>query len=208
VCAGSPSAAASAATRAQCSPITRTTSWISSATASCQRRSGRTRSQSIAPSTAARKGARAASWASASAARSSGVGDAAEVELEQGQAAQLEELGGGLGQPGGQRGAPGLGQPVGAPAAADRLRQDRLARLRALLRVAQARSSWHRARLAGIDPGRFQEADLPHLPPMTKDDLMGHWDEIVTDPRLTLERAERHLAGLTSDAWPGPSRRA
>jgi hypothetical protein len=36
---------------------------------------------------------------------------------------------------------------------------------------------------------------------MTKDDLMANWDAIVTDPRVTLEGTERHLAGLTSDAY-------
>jgi phenylacetate-CoA ligase len=36
---------------------------------------------------------------------------------------------------------------------------------------------------------------------MTKDDLMANWDEIVTDRRLTLALVERHLAGLTADAY-------
>jgi phenylacetate-coenzyme A ligase PaaK-like adenylate-forming protein len=36
---------------------------------------------------------------------------------------------------------------------------------------------------------------------MTKEDLMANWDEIVTDRRLTLETVERHLEGLTSDAY-------
>jgi phenylacetate-CoA ligase len=30
---------------------------------------------------------------------------------------------------------------------------------------------------------------------------MANWDEVVTDRRLTLELVERHLAGLTSDAY-------
>jgi hypothetical protein len=34
-------------------------------------------------------------------------------------------------------------------------------------------------------------AELTGLPPMTKDDLMGNWDQVVTDRRLSLER------------WPG-----
>ncbi len=84
---------------------------------------------------------------------------------------------------------------------AERLRRERAGRLRALLHVAQARSPWHRARLAGIDPDQVREEDLAHLPPMTWDDLMSHWDEIVTGPRHTLARVERHLAGRTSDAY-------
>jgi hypothetical protein len=84
---------------------------------------------------------------------------------------------------------------------AERLRQERQERLRELLRVALASSPWHRERLAGVDPEAFTEEDLPGLPAMTKDDLMANWDGIVSDRRLTLDLAERHLAGLASDAY-------
>jgi len=84
---------------------------------------------------------------------------------------------------------------------AERLRDERRERLRDLLRVALERSPWHRDRLAGIDPDTLVEEDLQAIPPMTKDDLMANWDRIVTDRRLTLDRAERHLAGLRSDAY-------
>jgi phenylacetate-CoA ligase len=84
---------------------------------------------------------------------------------------------------------------------AERLRQERRDRLRDLVRVAKASSPWHRDRLAGVDPDGFEEADLPGLPPMTKDDLMANWDRVVTDRRLTLDLVESHLAGLESDAY-------
>jgi phenylacetate-CoA ligase len=84
---------------------------------------------------------------------------------------------------------------------AERLAQERHARLRDLLRVAKAASPWHRERLAGVDPDRFEEADLAGLPPMTKDDLMANWDQVVTDNRLTLGLVEDHLAGLEFDAY-------
>jgi phenylacetate-coenzyme A ligase PaaK-like adenylate-forming protein len=73
--------------------------------------------------------------------------------------------------------------------------------LRDLLRHAVERSSWHRARLAGLDVDRLSRADLVRVPPMTKADLMAHWDEIVTDPHCRLADAERHLAHLTDDAY-------
>ena len=79
---------------------------------------------------------------------------------------------------------------------AERLRQERRDRLRDLLARAKSSSPWHRDRLAGVDPGGFEEADLAGLPPMTKDDLMANWDGVVTDPRLTLDLVEGHLAGL------------
>src|SRR6185503_3833091 len=43
--------------------------------------------------------------------------------------------------------------------------------------------------------------DLRALPIMTKDDLMNHFAEIVTDPRLTRDIVEAHLAALTTDAY-------
>jgi hypothetical protein len=84
---------------------------------------------------------------------------------------------------------------------AERLRRERRDRLRDLLRVARASSPWHRDRLAGIDPGGFEEADLAGLPPMTKADLMANWDRVVTDRRLILDLVEGHLAGLESDGY-------
>jgi hypothetical protein len=84
---------------------------------------------------------------------------------------------------------------------AERLAQERRDRLRDLLRVAKASSPWHRERLAGVDPDRFEEADLAGLPPMTKDDLMVNWDQVVTDRRLGLDLVDGHLAGLESDRY-------
>jgi phenylacetate-CoA ligase len=37
------------------------------------------------------------------------------------------------------------------------------------------------------------EADLSRIPPMTRDDLMDHWDEIVIYPALDLAQVEAHL---------------
>lgn len=84
---------------------------------------------------------------------------------------------------------------------ARRLAEHRTRELRALLRVAVERSSWHRRRLAGIDIDRVDEGGLGDLPVMTKDDFMGHFDEIVTDDRLDLEAIEGHLDRLTGDAY-------
>jgi phenylacetate-CoA ligase len=72
-------------------------------------------------------------------------------------------------------------------------------RLRALLARAIERSPFHAARLRGIDPGRFELADLPLLPVMTKAQMMEHFDAAVTDPRLTRNLVERHLAGSVAE---------
>jgi phenylacetate-CoA ligase len=77
---------------------------------------------------------------------------------------------------------------------AGRLARHQRARLRALLRHAARHSAFHSARLAGFDPGRFELADLPRLPVMTKEQLMASFDEVVTDPRLRRGAVEAHLA--------------
>jgi phenylacetate-CoA ligase len=80
---------------------------------------------------------------------------------------------------------------------ADRIRGHQRERLRALLRHAKAHSRFHAERLAGVDPARFELADLPTLPTMTKADMMAGLDDLLTDPRLSRAVLERHLAGLT-----------
>src|SRR3954452_14333368 len=79
-----------------------------------------------------------------------------------------------------------------------RLHRLRDERLRALLRTAQERSPWHAKRLAGVDVDAVTAADLAAIPTMTKSDVMDHWDEIVTDRRLTLALAEAHLELVAS----------
>jgi phenylacetate-coenzyme A ligase PaaK-like adenylate-forming protein len=84
---------------------------------------------------------------------------------------------------------------------AERLRTERTARLRTLLTIASTRSPWHRARLSGVDVDRFDEDRLRELPVMTKSDLMAHFDDIVTDQRVTLDLVNKHVGGLTTDAY-------
>jgi phenylacetate-coenzyme A ligase PaaK-like adenylate-forming protein len=81
----------------------------------------------------------------------------------------------------------------------ERLRRLRDQRLRSLLSVAKGRSPWHARRLAEIDPNAITGADLSAIPPMTKDDVMANWDDIVTDRRLSLELAEAHLRKVASE---------
>ena len=83
----------------------------------------------------------------------------------------------------------------------DELRREQDDRLRQLVRVAVERSPWHRERLADVDVSTLTAADLSSLPVMTKSDLMDNFDDIVTDPRLTLDRCERHVDALRDDAY-------
>jgi hypothetical protein len=84
---------------------------------------------------------------------------------------------------------------------ADRLNQEREEKLRTLVRLAKERSPWHCKRLVDIDPETLTEADLDRIPPMTKSDLMDHWDDIVTDRRLNLDLVNSHLESLTTDQY-------
>ena len=72
-------------------------------------------------------------------------------------------------------------------------------RLRALLARAIADSPFHAGRLRGVDPDRFELADLARLPVMTKADMMENFDAATTDRRLTRDLVERHLARAVTD---------
>ena len=51
----------------------------------------------------------------------------------------------------------------------------------------------------GIDLAAVTPDDVSALPTMTKRDLMTHWDEIVTDSRLTLATARAHLEQVDAE---------
>jgi phenylacetate-CoA ligase len=84
---------------------------------------------------------------------------------------------------------------------AERLRAERAARLHELVGVAVQRSSWHRDRLGDLDLTTLDADDLRQLPVMTKDDLMGNFDQIVTDPGVRLADVNAHIAELDGDAY-------
>jgi len=82
---------------------------------------------------------------------------------------------------------------------AGRLAAHQRDRLRALLARAMTRSPFHAARLRGVDPDRFELADLARLPVMTKAEMMADFDAVPTDRRLTRDLLERHLAGVVTE---------
>ncbi|WP_026069507.1 hypothetical protein [Legionella tunisiensis] len=63
----------------------------------------------------------------------------------------------------------------------------------ALLAYAKANSPYYARKFARIEPSHFTLGDLAKLPTMNKKEVMEHWDEIVTDRNLTLERASQFL---------------
>jgi phenylacetate-CoA ligase len=84
---------------------------------------------------------------------------------------------------------------------AERLSEERTARLRELVARAKEHSPWHRERLAGVDERALDETTLGELPTMDKAQMMDNFDAIVTDPRVTLAAANEHIASLHDDAY-------
>lgn len=83
----------------------------------------------------------------------------------------------------------------------ERVRAERERGLRRLIASAKQSSRWHRDRLAGIDPDRVTEADLPRIPTMTKAEMMAHLDDAFTDPRLSGELVQEHVRTRTGEAY-------
>jgi phenylacetate-CoA ligase len=84
---------------------------------------------------------------------------------------------------------------------AERLHAERTAQLRELIGTAVRRSPWHRGRLGDVEETTLDADDLRHLPVMTKGDLMGNFDAIVTDPEVRLVDVNAHIAKLDGDAY-------
>lgn len=79
------------------------------------------------------------------------------------------------------------------------------AKLRQLLAHAVQHAPWHAQRLKHLDPATVTLADLAKITPMTKHDLMQHWDDIVTVPGATRAEAEAALRGMRDQfyIWDG-----
>jgi phenylacetate-CoA ligase len=84
---------------------------------------------------------------------------------------------------------------------ADRLAAQRTRLLRELVRTATERSPWYRKRLADIDIDRLDSSALAGLPVLTKTELMEHFDDIITDRRLSLARLEQHLRTVETGSY-------
>jgi phenylacetate-coenzyme A ligase PaaK-like adenylate-forming protein len=72
--------------------------------------------------------------------------------------------------------------------------------LRDLLIYAKNNSPYYTKKLAAIDMNHFVLADLKNIEPLTKRELMAHWDEIVTDPDLKLAAAGDFLMNQSAPA--------
>lgn len=64
-------------------------------------------------------------------------------------------------------------------------------RLRSLVRHAVAHSGYYRDKYRNVEIPRCNLSDLP---PITKDEIRPHFDEVVTDPAVTLAAAEAFMA--------------
>lgn len=72
--------------------------------------------------------------------------------------------------------------------------QEKLRRLQHLLAYCKRYSPWYQQRFKQLDVERVTLENFCDIPPMTKADLMNHWDSIVTDRQLTLAQVENIIA--------------
>jgi phenylacetate-coenzyme A ligase PaaK-like adenylate-forming protein len=79
----------------------------------------------------------------------------------------------------------------------ERLRIHQRRRLLAIIRHAAAHSPFYRERFAGIELS--DDLDLAALPRLDKAMTQEHFDELVTDRRLTLARVRQHMAEMEKD---------
>lgn len=78
----------------------------------------------------------------------------------------------------------------------DRLEAFRDEQLGSLVRFAAEHSSFYRKQLGSVPSGRVELAQLPIL---TKQAMMTSFDELVTDPRVRLDRLKAHLPTIRGD---------
>jgi phenylacetate-coenzyme A ligase PaaK-like adenylate-forming protein len=88
----------------------------------------------------------------------------------------------------------------------ERVRDEQVRRLRRVLGHAQRHSPFHAARLAHVDTENLQLEDLAAVLSMTKDTVMGAWDQVVTKLYGTVMPLIRYelTDSLVIDAGPNP----
>src|SRR3954451_22603795 len=82
------------------------------------------------------------------------------------------------------------------PAKVQAIQQRRLCRM---LGLAVERSPFYRRKFRGLDVATCRLAELPTT---DKNELMDHFDEVVTDPRIRLADLERYMRNPDNSAKP------
>jgi len=82
----------------------------------------------------------------------------------------------------------------------EQLHSHQRVRLLSIVRGAAARSPYYRERFAGIELS--DDLDLAALPRLDKPTMLEHFDDLVTDRRLSLADVERHIAELEGADLP------
>jgi len=79
------------------------------------------------------------------------------------------------------------------------LREHQKKYLRNLLFHAKKKSKYYRSVLKSIDIDSIDLSNINQIPIMTKEIMMEHWDDIVTDKQLSLGKIEKHLQKMRID---------
>ena len=68
--------------------------------------------------------------------------------------------------------------------------------LRKVVAHAQEHSPYYASRIGGLEASTLELGDLAKIPPLTKELVMDHWDDVVTDREVRLEDVVSHLDDL------------
>ena len=86
----------------------------------------------------------------------------------------------------------------------EQVQEEQTRALRRVLAHAQQSSPFYADRLSHIEASTFEVSDLTKIPPLTKHEVMEHWNRLVTDPHLQLEEVTAHLERLHSGNEQNP----
>ena len=86
----------------------------------------------------------------------------------------------------------------------DQVRDQQTRCLRKVIAHAQQFSPFYADRLGHIEASTCEVSDLVHILPLTKQEVMENWNQIVTDRRLDLEEVTAHLEQLHSGSHSNP----
>ena len=86
----------------------------------------------------------------------------------------------------------------------EKVQEEQTKRLRKIIAHAQQSSPFYADRLGHIEASTFEVSDLVNIPPLTKQEVMGNWDRLVTDSHLRLEEVAAHLERLHLGSEPNP----
>ncbi|MEM6584024.1 MAG: hypothetical protein AAF699_22310 [Pseudomonadota bacterium] len=86
----------------------------------------------------------------------------------------------------------------------DQIQESQTQGLRKIVAYAQQHSPYYAGLIGSLEASALDLNDLTKIPPLTKELVMTHWDEIVTDRSVKLEQVLEHLDSLNRGDTDNP----